>query len=414
MSSIQGQMILTFPAAEGVARATLRVASFPSLDRAVHAVLPRWKELHPDVEIQLGTRHIKEHHESMAQVLAHPSAPAPDVVGISMDSLGWLKRLGLEELDRPPYHAQTMVPRLVPYAVEQARTASGRVCAIPVDVGPGVLFYRADLMARAGVAEAELTGSWETFIEAGRKLEAATGASILGHPCYLKDLYLRANAGVGEGLHFSEAGEPLVRSPRFAEAFRLAAAARSAGVDARLPPGWTDEWKDGIRTGAIAAQLTGAWFCAHLSSWIAPETRGLWRTCESPGGRSACWGGAFYGIPLRAAHKDLAFDFIRLACFDREVQLSCFRQLHAFPALIEAQDDPSFDDPIPFLQGQPARRLWQGLVSRIQAGPVHALDQVAEAAVTDELCQVLDAGKHVDAALADAERTIRARMAATR
>lgn len=407
MSSIQGQMVLTFPAADGTARTTLRVASFPSLDRAVHAVLPRWKALHPDVAIELITRRVREHHDAMAQLLGDPAAVPPDLIGVSASSLGWIKSLGLEELDAAPFLAEQRVGRLAPYAVRQGRTSTGRLCAVPADVGPGLLFYRADLMDRAGVAEAELSGTWEAFFEAGRKLKAATGAALVAHPYYVGDHYLRANAEEGEGIFFSEAGAPLVRSRRFVEAFQLAQAAHAAGVDAGIGPGFTDAWTDRIRSGAIAAQLTGAWFLAHLSSWIAPETRGLWRTCAAPGERQAGCGGSYYGIPRRAAHKELAFDFLRLACFERDVQLAVFRQLHAFPVLLEAQDDPSFDEPIPFLQGQPARRQWQRMVSGIRAGPVHALDPVAESALSAELCRVLDEGKSVDAALADTERALR-------
>lgn len=414
MSSVQGQMVLTFPAEDGAARATLRVASFPSLDRGIHSILPRWKALHPDVSVELGTRRIREHHDALAATLADPAAPAPDVVGLSMDFLGAIREAGLEALDRSPLDASPWLDRVVPYAVQQGRDAAGHLRAVPVDIGPGVVFYRADVLAKAGVTEHELGASWDSFIEAGRRVKAATGASILAHPCYLKDIYLRARQGPGEGLHFSERGEPLTRTPRFADAFRLAVAAREAGIDLGIAPGWTDAWTERVRSGAIAAQLTGAWFLAHLSSWIAPETRGLWRTCAAPDPAVGCWGGAFYGIPRRAARKDLALDFIRLAALDREVQLSCFRQLHAYPALLEAQDDPSFDEPMPFLQGQPARRLWQGMVRRMVAGPLHALDQVAEAAVTEELCRVLDGGKAIAAALSDAERTIRAAMVGAR
>lgn len=411
MASIQGQMVLTFPAATGTARATLRVASFPSLDRAIHVMLPRWRALHPEVAVELATRRSREHHEAVARTLADPAAPAPDVVGMSMSYMGRVDPAGLEELDGPPFLAEGWVEGLVPYAVRQARTAAGRLRAVPADVGPGTLYYRADVLERAGVPEVQLCGTWEELVDAGARVKAATGASLLAHPADLKDLYLRAHMEEGEGLYFSQAGEPLVRSPRFVEAFRLAAAARRAGVDAGIAPGWSDAWVDLLRSGALAAHPTGAWFLAHLSSWIAPETRGLWRCCQGPGTRRACWGGAFYAIPRRAARKELALDFIRLACGDRAIQLGCFRSVHAFPALLEAQDDPSFDEPLPFLGGQPARRLWQRLVKDVRAGPVHALDEAAETAVNGALEQVLAGRQEIEVALAAAEQALRRRAA---
>jgi multiple sugar transport system substrate-binding protein len=405
-TSIQGQMVLTFPT-ERATTATLRVASFPSLDRAVHALLPRWRALHPDVAVELSSRRVEDHHRAMAAALADPAAAVPDVIGIEVYHLGRLMALGLEELERPPYQADAA--RLVPFSLQQARTADGRLCAMPADVGPGGLFYRADVLEKAGIGEEELTGSWEGFFEAGEKLRAATGAALIAHPSYVKDLCLRAAVTPPDGIYFSAAGEPLVRTPRFAQAFERARAARAAGVDARVEAGWTKEWTDGLRSGAIAVQISGAWFGAHLSSWIAPETRGLWRACPLPGGLHASWGGSFYGIPRRAARKDLAWDFIRLACLDREVQLHCFKHLNAFPALLEAQDDPFVDEPIPFLQGQRVRREWKREAALIHAGPVHPLDDAADQAVTDELCHMLE-GKPLDQALADAEAIIRQTM----
>jgi multiple sugar transport system substrate-binding protein len=409
-------MVLLFPAAQGTPRVTLRVASFPSFDRALQAILPRWNELHPDVAIGLWSRRIGDHHDAMAHVLSAPAAEVPDVVGLSVDFLGRMKALELEELDGQPHLPNGWIEQLEPYAAAQARSPDGRLRVIPADVGPGVLFYRADLLAQAGIQEEELHSSWASFIEAGRRLKAATGASIISHPNYVKDCYLRARLGPDEGIYFAATGEPLVRTPRFREAFRLSIAVRDAGIDLGVAPTWAHSaaWTDGVRNGTIAAQLSGAWFLAHLSTWIAPETRGRWRTCGTPDSSGVAWGGAFYGIPRRAANKELAFDFIRLACLDSDVQLGCFRQQHAYPALLETRDDPAFDEPLPFLGGQVARRMWQRLVSHACPGPVHELDQVAEEAVTDQLCRVLETDKDVEAALADAERTIRARMSTLR
>jgi multiple sugar transport system substrate-binding protein len=55
----------------------------------------------------------------------------------------------------------------------------GALAAIPCDIGPGTLFYRKDMLDKAGVTEADLTKSWESYIESGKKIKAATGAYLL-------------------------------------------------------------------------------------------------------------------------------------------------------------------------------------------------------------------------------------------
>ena len=47
---------------------------------------------------------------------------------------------------------------------------------MPTDIGPGTLLYRADLLARAEVNEADLTGSWDGYLDAGTRIRARTGA----------------------------------------------------------------------------------------------------------------------------------------------------------------------------------------------------------------------------------------------
>ena len=62
-----------------------------------------------------------------------------------------------------------------------------------------------------------------------------------------------------------------------------------------------------------------------------------------------------------------------------------------------------------FLGGQPARRLWRTAARRIGATPVHKQDGFADEVVATELDNVLSRGKHIDLALADAQRLLERR-----
>jgi hypothetical protein len=76
----------------------------------------------------------------------------------------------------------------------------------------------------------------------------------------------------------------------------------------------------------------------------------------------------------------------------------------AFPALLEAFDDPFFEQPIAFLGGQPARVGWRDAARRIAAVDVHKQDAFASEVIDTELDKVLDRGKDITTALADAQR----------
>jgi multiple sugar transport system substrate-binding protein len=91
------------------------------------------------------------------------------------------------------------------------------------------------------------------------------------------------------------------------------------------------------------------------------------------------------------------------------MQLSAFKSQDAFPALLETYDDPFFEQPIEFLGGQSARVGWRAAAKQIAAVSVHKQDAFADEVINTELDKVLDRGKDIGAALADAERLLKQR-----
>jgi multiple sugar transport system substrate-binding protein len=397
---------LSIPAA--AARVTLTVAAFPDLDRSVKIAMEAWARTHPDVEVKLTSRAYDDHHTAMTTAIA-TGANLPDVMAVDMDYLGKFTQVGgLEDLEAAPCDARAFAPQLVHFALESAVGFGGKLRAIPADIGPGALFYRADLIARAGLTEADLTRDWASYIEAGRRLKSTTGIYLLASAIDLKDIVIRAGLSDGQGLYFDDAGHPQVESARFVLAFTLARAARRAGIDARVKA-WSSEWAEGFRRDRVASQMMGSWLAGHLKNWIAPATAGLWRSAPLPGGAFASWGGSYWAIPARAEHKALAWEFIRALSLGRAQQLEAFRRLDAFPALVAAQQDDYLAQPIAFLGGQAARLQWRDASMRIPALHVDRYDQVANDIVNAELDQVLEHDKPIPQALADARLAIERR-----
>ena len=58
------------PPVPALAPATITVASFPDLDRAVKTALPLWEKLYPQVKVKLVSLQIDDHHNSMTTALA--------------------------------------------------------------------------------------------------------------------------------------------------------------------------------------------------------------------------------------------------------------------------------------------------------------------------------------------------------
>jgi multiple sugar transport system substrate-binding protein len=388
---------------------TLNVTSFPDLDRGIKLAIPLYQKLHPDVEIKLTSLAFGDHHTAMTTMLA-TGANVPDVMAMEVGFIGkFAESNGLEDLAKAPYNAGQLRDKLTRYAYPLATSAQGAQVGLPVDLGAGALFYRKDLLDKAGVTEAELTGTWESFIEAGKKVKATSGAYLLANAVDLKDIYIRASLKDGEGIYFDAKGKPLVTTPRFEKAFALAKAARTAGIDGKINA-WTNEWSEGFKRDKIAAQMMGCWLAGHLKNWLAPESAGKWRSAQLPGGAYASWGGSFYGIPKKARNKAAAWDFIKFLSTSREMQVEAFRGYDAFPALVEALDDPFVDQPIEYLGGQKARQLWKVAASKVAAYDVDKFDAVAGDVVNAELEKVLEQNKDIKAALKDAQAQLLRRV----
>lgn len=390
-----------------VAKTTLTVAAFPAVDEIVRSALPAWRELHPNVDVKVVSREVNDHHTAMTTALSTAKG-LPDVMALEIGYLGrFAQGTGLEDLAKPPYELARDRARFVAYAFDQAMTPAGAVLAVPTDIGPGTLLYRTDLLAKAGLKESDLTRSWDGYVAAGMKIKSSTGAYLMAHARDMKDILIRTGLQPGEGLYFDKDSRPLVTSPRFVRAFELARAVRRQQLDAKVTA-WSSDWTEGFKRGGIATQMSGAWLAGHLNTWLAPGTRGKWRAAQLPEGAYAAYGGTFFAMARHgdAARKPMAYEFIRFMTMNRSQQLAAFKSQDAFPALIDAQQDPFYDQPLPFLGGQVARRDWRDAAGHIRAFPVHKQDAFAREVIDTELDKVLDRNKDIATALADAQRLL--------
>lgn len=389
---------------------TLTIAAFPAVDEIVRAAIPAWKARHPDVDIKVVSRQFADHHTAMTTALS-TSFYLPDVMALEVGYVGrFAQGGGLEDLSKPPYSIAQYRARWVPYAYDQATNRAGAVVAAPIDIGPGTLLVRTDILAKAGVSAAELTKSWDGYVAAGVRIKASTGAYLMAHARDMKDILIRTGIQPGEGLYFDSQSRVLVNTPRFKRAFELAREVRRQKLDAKVSA-WSNEWSEGFKRGTLATQMTGAWLAGHLNNWLAPGTKGKWHAAPLPEGAWAAYGGTFLAIArgAPAEHKALAWEFIQMMTLDRKQQFAAFKAQDAFPALLEAHDDPFFDQPIEFLGGQAARIQWREAARRITAVSVHKQDSFADEVINTELDKVLDQGKDIATALADAQRLLEKR-----
>jgi multiple sugar transport system substrate-binding protein len=160
-----------------------------------------------------------------------------------------------------------------------------------------------------------------------------------------------------------------------------------------------------LKRGRLATEMSGGWMAGQMANWVAPGTAGKWRVAQLPENTYCSYGGTYYAIPRRSApeRKQLAWQLIQELTLDRQRQLDAFRSQDAFPALLAAQDDAFFDQPVPFLGGQKARQLWRDAARRIPVVKMHKQHKFADEVINAELDNVLEYGKPIPKALQDAQ-----------
>lgn len=389
-------------------KTTLTVGVFPNLDDALKAQIPLFNKKYPNVEVKLVIQQYADHHNALTTALATGQG-LPDVAAIEIGFVGrFAEGQGFEDLNKAPYNAEQYKKLFTPYTVAQASAADGRFIAMPVDIGPGTFFYRVDVLQKAGVDPKNMM-TWPGYIAAGRKIKATTGAFLIADAADVAWINIFATTPANNSPYFDAQGKVVVDSPRFVRAFELAKNIRAAGLDARIGA-WSNEWYDAFKKGTVATQFSGAWLQGHLQNWMAPETKGLWRVQQLPEGMYASWGGSFYAISSTSKNKTLAWEFIKFVTTTKEAQVAAFKAIGAFPALLAAQEDPSFEEPVEFLGGQKARLLWREAARKVRPLRANKYDRVANEIVSQALAQVLDEGKDIPTALAEAKRLIERRM----
>lgn len=386
----------------------ISIGLFEPLNEHVTRVLPKFNELHPDIEVEVRTLGFADHHNTLVTALAVGEGAA-DVVAIE---IGFIARFvaegGLVDLTQPPFNANELEELFVEFAWLQSRTADGRQVALPTDTAPGVMYFRRDHLATVGADINEVISSWDSYLEFGRQLREH-GVFLIADAASVANALIRSDIPVGEGIYFGADGRPLLNSERFIQAATIAQRIRQEGLDAQIGA-WSSEWFEAFRQGTVATELSGAWLAGHLETWMAPETAGLWGASEMPGGVLVSWGGSFYGIPTQSQQREAAWKLIEFLTTNPEIQLDAFRTINAFPAMPVTFDDPMFEEPLAFLAGQQARLLFADIAGRIHGVATHPGDMVAEEIFGSAMGQILNEGVAVETALNEAQMLVERRF----
>jgi multiple sugar transport system substrate-binding protein len=351
---------------------------------SMQTVIPLFEQSHPGVKINFVEQPFGDMSKKYLAALAAKQG-VPDVIGLDTTMVGQFLDAG-ENLLAEPYSAGQLRNDFVDWKFNAATTSSGQMAAMPWDVATGVMFYRPEIFQAAGLPTepdevAKALATWDDYIKAGQTIRDKTGgqATIVGneHDVFNAAYWQNGGSVVQDG--------KIVIVPQGLQPLQTAVKAKSAGIGGNIPA-WSERWAPALQSGKIATVVMGGWMLGNLQNLIDPDGAGNWRVTTAPGGAFSN-GGTYIQIPQLAEHKELAWEFTRFLTTNPDALNAVFKKTGIVPAYKPAWESPLYDQPVPYLGGQPAFRLMVNLAQQVKPLTYSSVDALG----TDLLNAQVDA-----------------------
>ncbi|MFC9331582.1 ABC transporter substrate-binding protein [Kitasatospora sp. NPDC057015] len=231
----------------------------------------------------------------------------------------------------------------------------GEIYGIPVDVAPMALFYRTDVFARYGLRP---EATWEGLATDAAGLQKA--APAVRFTAFTPDdpwwfTGLAAQAGGSWFDVKAKAWKINVDEPGTTAVTRYWQTLIDKG-QAKVEPGFSDEFFRDLENGTIAALPEPAWF-ASLLEQKAPGAAGKWAIAPLPrwasGGASSSFvGGSATSVTAGCPAPHQAVEFAHWLSSDRGSLEILVDRAGLFPAAVTADSVPALRRPSPYFGDQ--------------------------------------------------------------
>ena len=318
--------------------------------RGANALYPRFRELHPDIEVDIVNLNPQEIQDKLLIAMA-TGVGAPDV-GLIIESRfpTYPPTGGLADVTE---HLEGLQEQYAPRLWERL-FHDGRAYGIPYINNSAVMFYRRDILERIGLSAAPDT--WPDWIEAGKKVRA------LGDGIYMHQVspgvpgngplngYMES-AGVQ---YFDAEGKTVKQNAKAAETLKFYNDLVKEHDIAFLVRHNSPEHFVAVKEGKLAALHSGNWGLDRLEQ-EAPDDAGKWSVAPWPRWSAdapawtGTWGGSVLSIPRSGRNIDAAVEWAKFLGTNVDTQVGLWLNSYGFPTNLLAQQDPRMGEINPYL-----------------------------------------------------------------
>lgn len=351
------------PAAEGELSGTITVWSWDLALAYLRDVGGRFMEEHPNVTIEFEEMGTDQIYNKLTTSLA-TGAGLPDLVSIEGEQM---PKFGNKFPDKFLDLTNDIKPAdFLDIKLAEA-TANGKILAYPWDAAPCVMFYRTDMYEKAGVDAATIL-TWDDFIEAGKKVQAANpGVAMMPLATSRRDHIFRIMLLQQGKFYFDADGNSCLNTPEAIGAMQKVKDMHAAGITVNETD-W-DNYVTTIKEGKVASVPDGIWMAGTIRD-LSPEDGGKWGVMPMPQYSetttgAASNGGSILAIPASTQNPALAKAFAAYAMTDMEEQSYGLTKYALYPSYRPAFESEAFQQTDPYFSDAKLNELFSTVGAKV-------------------------------------------------
>lgn len=336
----------------------------------VGELIPEFERRNPGVKVAVQVIPWTAAHEKLLTSYAGDSLPDVSQIGNT-----WVAELSaIGALSPTPAVARDLLTDQFPAVLDTNRIGD-RAMATPWYVDTRLLFYRTDILARAGWEQMPTNwADWKRAMHAVKRVAGQGNYAIL-LPVNEFEQLLTLGLQVDEPLLTDEATRGNFASPGFVSALAFYKSLFDEGLapvasNTQISNVWTE-----FARGYFSFYMSGPWSVGEFRRRLAPETR--WMTAGVPGPRgpgASAPGGSSLAVFRSSPHQDAAWALVRYL-LEPGVQAEFARITGDLPARRSAWSTPTvandpylkaFDAQLARAEAVPKAPEWERIVTEMQ------------------------------------------------
>ncbi|WP_298845732.1 ABC transporter substrate-binding protein [Clostridium sp.] len=286
----------------------------------------------------------------------------------------------------------------------------GKLYGVPFDSGVAALFYRTDLIEKAGYKKSDMENiTWEKFIQIGNAVKAKTGKAML--TLDPNDLgIIRVMMQSAGQWYVKEDGKTvnLENNQALKESIKIYKQLMESGIVKQISD-W-DQYVSAFQKGDVASVPTGCWISSSITK--ATDQNKKWAVASIPrlgavktSVNSSSIGGSSWYVLDKVGDSELASDFLaKTFGSNKELMNTLAQKINLVSTLKASSTTANYQKPVEFYGGQKTAldlSKWSTQIPTVNFGLyTYSIEDI----LTGTVQSIVKSGANIDTALKDAQK----------